>query len=126
MLTLATINAVAPAVKAATPVPQMDVLMVAGFLTSVLTLLLWMHLGKSRACTLAFAMSLSALAIFAFLQGAWPLGMVIVVWSVASIGRWRQGKDIFPAANDKPRDRITFPNGPWAEVSRVSRIFEWN
>jgi hypothetical protein len=124
MLTLATITAVAPVLRATSPAPHMDVLMVSGFLISILTLLLWMHLGQSRTCTVAFAVCLLALTAFAFLQGAWPLGIVMIVWSAAAFRQRRPGKDTVIAVNKMPWHKNRFSQ--WESESPKSRTFESN
>ena len=40
----------------------------------------WFTLGFAMACVLA--------AIYAFLQGAWPFGIVEAVWSLVAARRW--------------------------------------
>jgi hypothetical protein len=109
----------------AAPPPQIDVLMLSGFLISLLTLVVWMHPVCTRSRTLAFAACLLGLAIFGFLQGAWPLGVVAIVWSAATLQRWRQEKDIFTGVNEARR-RIVFSQVHWESGSAKSRKFEWN
>ena len=43
----------------------------------------WFILAFSGACALGSA--------YGFLQGAWPFGLVEVVWSLVALGRWRRG-----------------------------------
>lgn len=133
MLNLGTINTVALIANAApvhhlppAPPPQLDLLTVSGFLVSLLTLLVWMHLGQSKACTLTFAACLLALAAYGFLQGAWPLGIVASIWSAATVRRWRQWDDIIIAAEATPRRRLAFSEERWAGESRMRRMFELN
>jgi hypothetical protein len=42
----------------------------------------WFNLGFAGACTLG--------SVYGFLQGAWPFGVVEVVWSVVAGWRWWQ------------------------------------
>jgi hypothetical protein len=38
---------------------------------------------------LAFAVACILASIYAFLQGAWPFGMVEAVWACVALQRWR-------------------------------------
>jgi hypothetical protein len=40
----------------------------------------WYVLGFALACALG--------SIYGFLQGAWPFGLVEVIWSVVALRRW--------------------------------------
>ena len=42
----------------------------------------WFILGFALACTLG--------SVYAFLQGAWPFGLVEFVWALVALGRWRK------------------------------------
>jgi hypothetical protein len=125
MWTLAAMNSIAstshPTVSL-TP-PPMDVLMVSGFLGSILTLLFWMHQRESKSCVIALAVCLAGMAIFGFLQGAWPLAIMESVWSVATFRRSRQKEMIH-----KPNMRFLWlmtESRPrqWESQSRISRMF---
>lgn len=37
----------------------------------------------------AFAASCALAAVYAFLQGAWPFGLVETAWTVVALRRWR-------------------------------------
>jgi len=39
---------------------------------------------------LAFALSCLLASVYGFLQGAWPFGVVEIVWSGVALGRWRR------------------------------------
>jgi hypothetical protein len=43
---------------------------------------------RSAACVLAFAGACVASSIYGFLQGAWPFGVVELVWSAVALRRW--------------------------------------
>jgi hypothetical protein len=43
----------------------------------------------SPAFVLAFAAACLLSAAYGFLQGAWPFGVVEVVWSLVALRRWR-------------------------------------
>ena len=43
---------------------------------------------RSSWFILAFAVSCALGSVYGFLQGAWPFGLVEVVWSVVALRRW--------------------------------------
>ena len=43
---------------------------------------------RSRWYVLLFAVSCALGSVYGFLQGAWPFGIVEVVWSVVALRRW--------------------------------------
>ena len=43
---------------------------------------------RSRWFIFAFALACALGAIYGFLQGAWPFGLVETVWSVVALRRW--------------------------------------
>jgi hypothetical protein len=45
--------------------------------------------SRHSAFILAFAASCLLASAYGFLQGAWPFGLVEVVWSMIAIQRWR-------------------------------------
>jgi hypothetical protein len=44
---------------------------------------------RSHRYVLAFAGACLASSIYAFLQGAWPFGVVEIVWSAVALRRWK-------------------------------------
>jgi hypothetical protein len=44
--------------------------------------------NRSRWFTLGFAAACALGSVYGFLQGAWPFGLVEVVWSVVAARRW--------------------------------------
>jgi hypothetical protein len=45
---------------------------------------------RSPQFVLAFAIACLLASLYGFLQGAWPFGVVEVVWSVVALNRWRR------------------------------------
>jgi hypothetical protein len=45
--------------------------------------------ARSPAFVLAFAAACLASAAYGFLQGAWPFGVVEIIWSGVAVRRWR-------------------------------------
>jgi hypothetical protein len=125
MWPLATISSIAATSHPAAPFtpPALDVLMLVGFLGSILTLLFWMHQRQSRSRVAALAVCLAGMAIYGFLQGAWPLGIIECVWSVSAFQRWRHKtvvhkpntRGLWVLAESRPR--------LWDNESRISRMF---
>jgi hypothetical protein len=125
MWTLATVNRIVPAVSAVSE-PQLDVLMLTEFLTAILTLLFWLHQKQSRSCVLAFGICLMAMAVYAFIQGAWPIGMVTCVWSAVTVRRWLKGKDAFDPKSTASRLAMAIPPDRWESQSRFERMYNSN
>jgi hypothetical protein len=44
---------------------------------------------RNRWFILAFAGSCVLGSVYGFLQGAWPFGVVEVIWSLIALNRWR-------------------------------------
>jgi len=44
--------------------------------------------NRSRWFILAFAVACALGSVYGFLQGAWPFGVVEVVWSIVAVRRW--------------------------------------
>jgi len=98
------------------PPSEMDRLMVFGFLAAFATLVVGLHVRQSRSALAAFAVCLTATAVYGFMQGAWPLGFVQGVWAATAFVRWWQGKKV-PARVDALRRQIR------VDESRMSRMF---
>jgi hypothetical protein len=46
--------------------------------------------ARATAFTLAFALACLASSGYGFLAGAWPFGVVELIWSAVAIHRWRE------------------------------------
>ena len=66
----------------------MTPLSVFGLLAVTAMLVCYAYEQRSPWFVLAFAVSCALGAIYGFLQGAWPFGLVEGVWSVVALGRW--------------------------------------
>jgi hypothetical protein len=67
----------------------MDALTLFG-LASVTAMLIFYALeDRSSWYILAFAGACALGSGYGFMQGAWPFGVVVAIWSVIAIGRWR-------------------------------------
>ncbi|HEY8748353.1 MAG TPA: hypothetical protein VIM11_10285 [Tepidisphaeraceae bacterium] len=114
------------------PPPAMDVLAVVGFLLAVVQLACFAHQHHSTALLFGLGLSAVGIAVYAALQGAWPLGMIQMVWAVAAFRRWsRQIRDVKPARRDSAGAALFWPissEGPAPHLkidteSRMSRMF---
>jgi hypothetical protein len=76
----------------APPVPEMDRVMVFGFLAAFATLVIGPHARQSRSTLAAFTACLAAIALYAFLQGAWPIGFVLGIWAANVLRQCFAGK----------------------------------
>jgi hypothetical protein len=45
--------------------------------------------ARARVFVLAFAIACVASSAYGFLQGAWPFGVVEIIWSGVALQRWR-------------------------------------
>ena len=45
---------------------------------------------RGRAFVLAFALGCVLSSIYGFLSGAWPFGVVELIWSGVALGRYRE------------------------------------
>jgi hypothetical protein len=67
---------------------NMDRLTAFGLLAVSLMLAFYALERRSRIFVLAFAGSCIMGSIYGFLQGAWPFGIVEVIWSFVALRRW--------------------------------------
>jgi len=66
----------------------MDLLTVFGALSVGAMLVFYALEHRSRRFVLAFAGACLASSAYGFLQGAWPFGVVELVWSGVALRRW--------------------------------------
>jgi hypothetical protein len=125
MLSLATVNSIA-ATRHMAPLltaPSIDALAVTGFLGSILTLLFWMHQRQSRSCVAGLSICLAVMAIYGFMQGAWPLGILESVWSVSAFQQWRRKKVLRGQTGKFFWLTRESRRSTWHTESRISRMF---
>ena len=68
----------------------MDLLSLFGFAATSLMLLCYALEDRSPWFIPGFAAACALSGVYAFLQGAWPLGVVEVVFTIVALRRWRQ------------------------------------
>jgi len=61
-----------------------------GLIAVVLTLVFYALEGWSAWCVLGFAVACALGAIYGFLQGAWPFGVIEAMWALVALHRWRR------------------------------------
>ncbi|HUZ01138.1 MAG TPA: hypothetical protein VMU89_12375 [Thermomicrobiaceae bacterium] len=79
----------------------MDLLTAYGAIAVTVMMLAYALEGRSRAFVLLFACACVASSLYGWLQGAWPFGVVELVWSGVALRRWwrlRDGADRAVAA----------------------------
>jgi len=69
------------------PVVELDGLMLSGFLSVFFTFAFYMVRNDARSAMVALSVCLAATAIYGFLRGAWPLGVIQAVWSATTFRR---------------------------------------
>jgi hypothetical protein len=76
----------------------MDPLTVFGAVAVTAMMLFYALEDRSPAFVLAFAVACWAASAYGFLQGAWPFGVVELIWSGVALRRWwRRRADPVPA-----------------------------
>ncbi|AWM01442.1 hypothetical protein [Bradyrhizobium amphicarpaeae] len=66
----------------------MDTITIFGLLSVSAMLLSYALEPRGRHYVLAFAAACALSGIYAFLQGAWPFGLVETVWTAVALRRW--------------------------------------
>ena len=67
----------------------MDTLTVFGLFSVSVMLACYALEDRAHWFVLAFAVSCALASAYGFLQGAWPFGIVELIWAVAALHRWR-------------------------------------
>jgi hypothetical protein len=68
----------------------MDALTVYGAVSVTLMMLAYALESRAAFFVLAFACACLASSAYGFLQGAWPFGVVEIVWAAVAFMRWRR------------------------------------
>lgn len=72
----------------------MDALSLFGLFAVTAMMVCYALESKSRWFIFAFAMACGLGSIYGFLQGAWPFGVVEIVWMFVALRRWMIYKPI--------------------------------
>jgi hypothetical protein len=104
--------------------PQLDRLMLFGFVCMMVMLLCLMERHRSTSFVLGLAISSTAMAAYAFILGAWPVAFVHVAWSASTFRQWlRQANIIDRRHRLELRSMRSTPPEPWCGESRLTRLF---
>lgn len=68
----------------------MDALSLFGLFAITFMLVCYLLEDRSAWWTLAFAFGCVLSSVYGFLQGAWPFGMVELIWTAVALHRWRR------------------------------------
>lgn len=68
----------------------MDALTLFGVFAVSAMMILYAFEERSPHLILAFAVACLLASAYGFLQGAWPFGVVEVVWALVAIRKWRR------------------------------------
>jgi len=61
--------------------------------------------GRHRRFVLAFAGGCVLSAVYGFLAGAWPFGVVELIWALVALRRWSRSAVIPPPPSEAISDR---------------------
>ena len=75
----------------------MDPLTIFGVLAVGTMLVFYALEARSAGFVLAFAAACLASSAYGFLQGAWPFGVVELVWSLVALRRWHIRRTVGPS-----------------------------
>jgi hypothetical protein len=70
----------------------MDALTAFGLFAVFAMLVCYALEDRSHLYVLAFAVACALGSTYGFLQGAWPFGLIEVVWSIVALQRWRTAR----------------------------------
>jgi hypothetical protein len=127
MISLATVSAMNTAMlnSPSMNAPALDGWMLGEFLMAFVTMVVWLHVGNSRSCLLWLAICIAGLAPFAFVAGAWPLGLLVCGWSGTTFRRWL-ANERGSAASLAARIAMVIPDDRWESQSRFAKHFTLN
>jgi hypothetical protein len=60
------------------------------------TLIFYALEDRSPIYILAFAGGCLASAVYGFLQGAWPFGVIEIAWTIIAVRRWLRRRHVLP------------------------------
>ncbi len=66
----------------------MDLLTIFGLFAITICLICYAMEERSHWWTLGFAISCLLSSIYGFLQGAWPFGVIEIIWLIVALKKW--------------------------------------
>jgi len=103
----------------------MDVLMVFGFLSMFMALVFFIHHRQSRGAMMGLVVCLLATSAYGFLQGAWPVGIMQLVWAIAMLRGWYRRPAPRQIHSQRSGGLFWIP-GPLAGETRMTEVFGVN
>jgi hypothetical protein len=98
----------------------MDNVMVFGFVTGFFTVVGLIYRRELRSTLPALAILLSASALYGFLQGAWPLGCVLLVMTGSEVSQWWRGDETSePLHHPRPHRHFVSLQKPEARMTKL-------
>ena len=82
-----------------------------GLAAVTVTLVFYALEDRSPVYILAFAGGCLASAVYGFLQGAWPFGVIEIAWTIIAVRRWHRHR-LLPPTMRKPPSYNAIPLGP--------------
>jgi hypothetical protein len=79
-----------------------DLLTAFGALSVASMLVFYTLEHRSPRFVIAFAAACLASSAYGFLQGAWPFGVVELIWSGVALRRWRRRTHVSSRGNSRP------------------------
>jgi hypothetical protein len=67
-----------------------DAVTLLGLLAVSLMLIFYVFEDASPWCVLGFALACALAAVYGFIDGAWPIGVVQSIWSFIALKRWQK------------------------------------
>ncbi len=65
-----------------------------GLVAVTATLIFYALEDRAPGYTLAFGGGCLASAVYGFLQGAWPFGVIEIAWTIVAVRRWSQRRRV--------------------------------
>jgi hypothetical protein len=108
------------------PAPEMDSVMVVGFLCALAVPVCMIYQRQSRDFVLVLAGCLASLAVCGFLQNAWPLAIVQTIWAAATFRQWwtlHHAVEIAGTGRRRPRRAVLSIYRRKVAPSRMTQMF---
>jgi hypothetical protein len=103
--------------------PQLDVLMLFGFLSAFLAIVFLIERHQTRSALFPLAACLAATAVYGFLQSAWPLGIIQMVWAAMTFRQALRRRNNRTVTLQLRAPFIAATPTVYRSESRISRLF---
>jgi len=102
-------------------VSQMDGVMLLGFLSAFFAMAFYLNRNETRGAMMALAVCLAGTALYGFMQGAWPLGLIQAGWSIVTFRQAFKWK-VHVKATRRKAVLASIPK-PLVSEARLRRMF---